>query len=127
MNKSAYLALVATSPSGPALGESTIKNAYSNLEGSTTTYPAYANLGYIPGGTMGLSGLATSPRNVVPYTLNGENAWAGAPLNAITTINDFNAVIVLTNDSDTAGYGSNKLVHTCSKPINHSFSSPALG
>jgi hypothetical protein len=102
MNKSAYLALVATSPSGPALGESTIKNAYSNLEGSTTTYPAYANLGYIPGGTMGLSGLATSPRNVVPYTLNGENAWAGAPLNAITTIKDFNAVIVLTNDSDTA-------------------------
>ncbi len=102
MNKSAYLALVATNPTGPALGESTIKNVFSNLVGNTTTYSSYANLGYVPGGTMGLSGLAKSPKNVVPYSLNGDNVWAGAPLNAITSIKDFNAVIVLTNDSDTA-------------------------
>jgi hypothetical protein len=102
MNKNAYLALVATNPSGPALGESAIKSVYSKLVGNTTTYSSYANLGYIPGGTMGLLGLAASPRSVVPYSLNGDNVWAGAPLNAITSIKDFNAVIVLTNDSDNA-------------------------
>ena len=102
MNKNAYLALVATNPSGPALGESTIKNVYSGMVGNTTAYSSYANLGYIPGGVMGLSGLAASPRSVVPYSLNSDNVWAGPPLNAITSIKDFNAVIVLTNDSDTA-------------------------
>lgn len=102
MNKSAYLALVATNPSGPALGESTIKNVSSKRAGNPATYTSYTNLGYIPGGTIGLSGLATSPRSVVPYSLNGDNVWAGAPMKAITSIQDFNAVIVLTNDSDTA-------------------------
>ncbi len=102
MNKNAYLALVATNPSGPALGESTITNDYSDLVGNTTTYNFYTNLGYIPGGVMGLSGLATSPRSVVPYSLTSDNVWAGPPLDAITSIEDFNAVIVLTNDSDTA-------------------------
>jgi hypothetical protein len=102
MNKSAYLTLVATTPSGPALGESAIKVVYSSLVGSTATYPSYANLGYIPGGTMGLAGLAASPRSVVPYSLNVENVWAAAPLNSIGSIKDFNAVIVLTNDADTA-------------------------
>ncbi len=102
MNKSAYLTLVATSPSGPALGESALEEAYSSLVGSATTYSSYANLGYIPGGTLGLAGLASSPRSTVPYSLNGENVWAGAPLNSIDSISDFNAVIVLTNDSDTA-------------------------
>jgi hypothetical protein len=102
MNKSAYLTLVATTPSGPALGESAIKVVYSSLVGNTTTYPSYANLGYVPGGTMGLAGLAASPRSVVPYSLNVENVWASAPLNSIESIKDFNAVIVLTNDADTA-------------------------
>lgn len=102
MNKNAYLALVATNPSGPALGESTIRNVHSVLTGNTTTYSSYANLGYIPGGVMGLAGLAASPKSVVPYSLTSEPVWASPPLNTIDTIKDFNAVIVLTNDSDTA-------------------------
>jgi hypothetical protein len=120
MNKSAYLALVATNPTGPALGESIIKNVSSNLDGNTTTYSSYANLGYIPGGTIGLSGLAKSPRSVVPYSLNEDNVWAGFPLNAITSIKDFNAVIVLTNDSDTARIWVEQvgpLLREASKPL----------
>jgi hypothetical protein len=102
MDKNTYLTLVATSPSGPALGESMINTVYQKQLGNTAKYPYYANLGYIPGGTLGLIGLATSPNNIVPYALNGDNVWAGAPLNGVSTIEDFNAVIVLTNDADTA-------------------------
>lgn len=51
---------------------------------------------------MGLAGLATSPKSVVPYSLTSDPVWASPPLNTIETISDFNAVIVLTNDSDTA-------------------------
>jgi len=102
MKKSAYLTLVATTPSGPALAESSLQNASSTLAENVSTYTNYANLGYIPGGTMGLMGLATSPRSILPYALNGSNAWAGAALEPITAVKDFAAVIVITNDPDTA-------------------------
>jgi hypothetical protein len=102
MKKSAYLTVIATSPSGPALAESMIADVYSQQAGSDQSYPYYADLGYLPGGTLGLLGLATSPKSVLPYALNGYNVWAGAPLNTISTVNDFSAVIVITNDADTA-------------------------
>jgi len=38
----------------------------------------------------------------LPYALNGSNVWAKAPLNSISTVKDFSAVIVITNDPDTA-------------------------
>jgi hypothetical protein len=102
MNKGAYLTLVATTPSGPALAESMIKSASSGLAGTQDSYSNYTDLGYIPGGTMGLLGLASSPRSILPYSLDGYNVWAGAPLNTISSIKDFSAVIVMTNDPDTA-------------------------
>ena len=102
MNKNVYLTLVATTPSGPALAESLIKNASSSLAGTPRSYSNYADLGYVPGGTMGLLGLAKSPRSILPYSLESDNVWAGAPLNAVASIKDFSAVIVLTNDPDTA-------------------------
>lgn len=102
INKRAYLTVVATTPSGPPLAESMISNVYSSLVGKLASYSYVADLGYIPGGTMGLLGLATSPRSLLPYSLSGYNVWAGAPLNAITSVKDFGAVIVLTNDPDIA-------------------------
>jgi hypothetical protein len=102
VNKNVFLTMVATTPSGPPLAESVIDDVYSKLVGKSGSYPYAANLGYIPGGTMGLLGLATSPKSILPYSLNGYNVWAGAPLNAVSSIKDFNAVIVMTNDPDTA-------------------------
>jgi hypothetical protein len=99
--KNAFITLVTTIPSGPVLAESLI-NSSVGLEGNQGSYSYYTNLGYIPGGTLGLAGLAVSPKSVLPYSLDGINVWASAPLDAISTINDFSAVIVLTNDPDTA-------------------------
>jgi len=101
MIKNSYLTLVSTTPSGPALAESII-NTSTGLDGMPKAYSTYANLGYIPGGTMGLLGLANSPKAVLPYSLDGTNVWAIPPLNTISTINDFSAVIVMTNDPDIA-------------------------
>jgi hypothetical protein len=100
--RNAYLTLVTTNPSGVALAESLIADASTGSAGSAVTYPNYTDLGYIPGGTMGLLGLATSPKTVLPYSLDGYNVWAGAPLDAISSIADFSAVIVITNDPNTA-------------------------
>jgi hypothetical protein len=98
MIKSAFMTLVTTNPSGSALAESMVQNS-AQLSGTNSNY---ANLGYIPGGTMGLLGLATSPKAMLPYSLNGDNVWANAPLNTVSSVADFNAVIVITNDADTA-------------------------
>jgi hypothetical protein len=102
MNKNAYLTLVSTISSGPAMAESVVKTAYAELSGAQEGYMDYANLGYIPGGTMGLLGLVNSPKSVLPYSLDGSNVWAGAPLNGITSIEGFSAVVVMTNDPDVA-------------------------
>jgi hypothetical protein len=99
--KNIYMTLVTTTPSGPALAESII-NAGSGLDGMPESYSYYTDLGYLPGGTLGLLGLAESPKAVLPYSLDGINVWAIAPLNTISSISDFSAVIVITNDPDTA-------------------------
>ena len=101
MIKNAFMTMVTTLPSGPALAESMISSSV-GADGNLVSYSYYANLGYIPGGTLGLRGLAISPKSVLPYSLDEVNVWVSAPLDAISTINDFSAVIVLTNDPDTA-------------------------
>ncbi len=100
MNKNAFLVLVSTTPSGPALAESTVESVHPL--GNTKTYSSYANLGYVPGGTLGLSGLVSDPPNILPYSLNNDNVWTAPPLDGVTNIKDFSAVIVFTNDADTA-------------------------
>jgi hypothetical protein len=102
INKNSYLTLVATTSYGPALAESLVRSAISSLAGSKGTYSNYANLGYIPGGAMGLLGLVTSPKTILPYSLNEKDVWKGSPLNTISTVKNFFAVIVITNDPDTA-------------------------
>jgi hypothetical protein len=102
MIKNAYLTLVTTSSSGPALAESFIKKLGTGPEGNQGIYSNYADLGYIPGGTIGLIGLVKSPRDVLPYSLDGINVWSVAPLNSVHALADFSAVIVITNDPDTA-------------------------
>jgi hypothetical protein len=99
--KNTFMTMVTTMPSGPALAESLI-NSNTSMEGNPGSYSYYTNLGYIPGGTLGLVGLALSPKTVLPYSLDGVNVWVSAPLDTVATINDFSAVIVLTNDPDTA-------------------------
>lgn len=100
--KSAYLTLVTTSPSGPALAESLIRTVSASGATGSATYTNYTDLGYIPGGTIGLLGLATSPRALFPYSLEGIDVWARAPLNTILSIADFSAVILITHDPETA-------------------------
>ncbi|MGE5124320.1 MAG: hypothetical protein ACM3H7_07360 [Acidobacteriaceae bacterium] len=102
MANNAYLTMVTSAPSGVALAESLVNEASSGAAGNLSSYTNYTDLGYIPGGTMGLLGLATSPKTVLPYSLDGMNVWASTPLSSVSRVTDFGAVIVITNDPDTA-------------------------
>ena len=100
MLKGAKLALLSTSPTGPALAEhfiSSIQETHGYVSGNQ-----YVNLGYVPGGVTGLGAFARNPRWVFPDTLNGEPAWDTAPLQNITGVSDFSLVVLITDNPNTA-------------------------
>jgi hypothetical protein len=102
MLKGARLTLVSTLPTGPALAEYFIHNVLA--QHNYTSGMQYINLGYIPGGSMGLLSFAQAPQWVFPPSYNGVNPWETQPLQGIQTISDFDLVVVITNDSDVARY-----------------------
>jgi hypothetical protein len=73
-------------------------------------YPNYSNpgqlvnLGYLAGGSIGLQSLARDPVTTLPLTASLQPAWQSKPFNAITKISDFGALIVITENADTAKY-----------------------
>ncbi|GAH08610.1 unnamed protein product [marine sediment metagenome] len=62
----------------------------------------YTNLGYIPGGPVGLLNFAEAPRQVMPYDLDGNAAWYSPPLKGISSLSDFDLVVVATENPDRA-------------------------
>ena len=99
VEQGAYLVLASTNTAGPALSERLLTALDAALG---TPYDGVANLGYLPGGAVGLAGLVQSPRQLMPYTLDDFDPWTGPPLNAVNTLADFSMVVVVTNDADTA-------------------------
>jgi hypothetical protein len=62
------------------------------------------NLGYLAGGTVGLQALASDPRTAIALTTSLKPAWTDTPLQDVKKISDFGAVIVITENADTARY-----------------------
>ncbi len=100
MIKGAYLTLISTSPTGPALAERFIANVQS--EHNYVSGNQYINLGYIPGGAAGLLGFVQMPQRITPLSFDGMDAWATAPLMGINTLSDYKLVLVLTDNPDSA-------------------------
>ena len=104
--RGAFLTLVSTSPTGPIVAERFLNTT--QAEHNYTAGNQYINLGYIPGGRTGLLSFAESPQRTLPYTLDGQPAWqtgTGAalpPLQGINALSDFDTVMVITEDPDTA-------------------------
>lgn len=103
------LALVSTSPVGPALGERFMQL----LQAEHTTIKQYVNLGYISGGASGLQSFAISPKSTVimPYDdrfildlldFEANNVWLSPVLADINAVDDFDMALVITDDPDTA-------------------------
>jgi hypothetical protein len=99
VEQGAYLVLTSTNTAGPALSQRLLTSLDAALG---SPYEGVANLGYLPGGALGLAGLVQSPRQLLPYTLDDIDPWTGPPLNAVNTLANFSMVIVIANDADTA-------------------------
>jgi hypothetical protein len=95
--QSPRLALISTSPTGPALAERLL---HATSASSLVAGQQYVNLGYLAGGSAGVLYFAISPAKAAPFTLDGQQAWQLPPLQGIQKLSDFAAIIVLTDNAD---------------------------
>lgn len=102
MIRGAYLAIVSSTPTGPAQAERLVQKVNRSAGHSYQDASQYSNLGYVPGGPAGLLGFAQAPRQVMPYGLNGDPVWDVAPLTNIQKLADFAYVVVITDSPETA-------------------------
>ncbi|NPV75069.1 MAG: zinc ribbon domain-containing protein [Anaerolineae bacterium] len=110
IQKRLNLALLSTVPAGPVLAEDMLQRASSELLAagalSAPLPPERAvNLGYLPGGLSSLQELALKPQQAIRYTFvssyEAKPAWEHPALQGIAGLNDFAAVIVLTDSVET--------------------------
>jgi hypothetical protein len=92
--------ILSTSP----LGTLQAARLMQKIQPPTARQPFY--LGYLPGGAAGLMSLTNSLRNTFPLDVDGESPWlpdgANPKLQAINSIADFAAVIVLSAEEENA-------------------------
>lgn len=104
--RGALLTLVSSSPTGPVVAERFMSTT--QADHNYTAGTQYINLGYVPGGRTGLLSFAESPQRTLPYTLRGATAWgtgadpALAPVQGIDALSDFDMLMVITDNPDTA-------------------------
>ncbi len=97
------LALISTTPTGPALAERLLHDTGASPLVSGHGYQAgqqYVNLGFLPGGPAGVLYFALSPASAAPYTVDGQPAWQYPPLQGIQQLGDFAAILVLTDKAE---------------------------
>ncbi len=89
------LTLLSTSPTGGALAERFLKNTQSQHDYQQDR--DYINLGYLPGGTIGILSFAENPRLALPLP-----AWDQPPAQAVKQLSDYAAILLLTDSAGTA-------------------------
>lgn len=100
----ARLTLVSTSTSGTILGEELLQDAAVGIPNYSVS-ASTVNLGYLPSGANSLQELASSPLYSVigvPQRSNGD--WSDPTLAGVQQISDFDLVVVLVDNADTARY-----------------------
>ncbi len=87
--------ILSTSPTGAALAERFMAatQARHNYRGGED----YVNLGYLPGGTAGILSFAENPRAAMPLP-----GWDSAAAQGVSRFSDYKAVILLTDQAETA-------------------------
>jgi hypothetical protein len=104
LKKGARLAVISTTPTGPALADHLLTGL---IPASDPAFAAYRSgekivrLGYLPGGTTALAAFAADPQTAAPYTVDSMFAWEQPGLNGVHALSDFARVIVLTENANT--------------------------
>ncbi|NWF63901.1 MAG: hypothetical protein HXY38_06300 [Chloroflexi bacterium] len=94
------LTFVASNEAGSILAERLIAGplAVHNYQSGVT----YLNLGYLPGGQLGIRAFAQNPSATAPLDINGQTGWASAPLQGVTSLSEFAAILLITDTANAA-------------------------
>ena len=94
------LTLIATNETGSTLAERFLSGplAVHNYQSGVT----YSNLGYLPGGQLGIRAFAQNPSATAPFDISLQPAWTSAPLQGVTSLSQFTAMILITDNADAA-------------------------
>jgi hypothetical protein len=88
------LTFLATNETGSTLAE---RFAAGSLSGST-----YLNLGYLSGGQLGIRAFVQDPTRIAPVDIHSQPAWISTTLQGVTAINQFAAIILVTDNAEAA-------------------------
>ena len=94
------LSLLSSTPTGPGLAERFMGNTQASHNYQRNQQ--FINLGYLPGDAAGVLAFSESPVSTKPLTTTGEDAWETPVLQGVDNLSDFAAIILMTNDFETA-------------------------
>ena len=89
-----------------SVGATLIDQSLSQMIKNSSTYSAtqLVDLGYLAGGSIGMQSLVQDLRTTLPYTSDLKSPWNSSPLNTVKQLSDFGALIIITENADTARY-----------------------
>ena len=93
-----WITTIATNPNGVLISENILENAHLNVP-SYNFEERYTNLGYLPGIGIGIQSFLSDPTKFSSVDLNLQ-IWDRPPHNMIKTVNDFDMVVLLTDNSE---------------------------
>jgi hypothetical protein len=96
------LTLLSSTPVGSGLAERFIEPFTTPTNHNYQRGQNFIDLGYLPGGASGVLSFSMNPETTKPLTITGENAWSTAVLQNVKQLSDFAAIILLTDDIETA-------------------------
>jgi hypothetical protein len=103
------LTFISTNETGSILAERFISGPLAGH--SYQSGVQYLNLGYLPGGQMGIRAFAQNPPLAAPYAITQSSnlldltlapAWTLPPLEGVTSLSQFAALILVTDNADSA-------------------------
>lgn len=98
--KAPRLSLLASTPTGSGLAERFMRILQTDREYERDKN--FTNLGYLPGGAAGVLAFSSDPLTTKPLTTTGANARATEALQGVEKLSNFNAIILLTDNVETA-------------------------
>jgi hypothetical protein len=102
MNRNIPIAFLSTNSVGATLMDQSLSQMIKNS--STYSAAQLVDLGYLAGGSIGMQSLVQDLRTTLPYTSDLKSPWNASPLNTVNKLSDFGALIIITENADTARY-----------------------
>jgi hypothetical protein len=98
--KAPRLTLISTSETGAALSQHFMNGK--PLSDHVNNGLQYVNLGYLPGGQMGIRAFLQNPEATTPFAINFTQAWNSPALQGVGAFSNFAAFIIITDNADDA-------------------------